>query len=97
ARRDGRGGQAREEVRRGLLPMVIALEERADRVVVTLDRPERRNAIDAEMVDALHGVCATLEREPRLLLLTGGADGIFAAGADIAQLRGRGRLGGRPG
>ena len=72
--------------------MVIALEEHADRVVVTLDRPERRNAIDAEMVDALHGVCATLEREPRLLLLTGGADGIFAAGADIAQLRERGRL-----
>jgi enoyl-CoA hydratase len=60
--------------------------------IVTLDRPERRNAIDAEMVDALHGVCATLEREPRLLLLTGGADGIFAAGADIAQLRERGRL-----
>jgi enoyl-CoA hydratase/carnithine racemase len=72
--------------------VVIAVEERADRVVVTLDRPARRNAIDAEMVDALHGVCATLEREPRLLLLTGGADGVFAAGADIAQLRERGRL-----
>jgi enoyl-CoA hydratase len=72
--------------------MSLRIEERADRVVVTLDRPDKRNAIDAEMIAALHDLCGTLEREPRLLLLTGGADGIFAAGADIAQLRERGRL-----
>jgi enoyl-CoA hydratase/carnithine racemase len=70
----------------------LDIEERADRLVVTLNRPEKRNAIDAEMVSALHDVCARLEREPRLLLLTGGSEGIFAAGADIAQLRERGRL-----
>lgn len=70
---------------------VVSIEERADRLVVTLDRPERRNAIDAAMVEALHEVCARLERDPRLLLLTGGTDGIFAAGADIAELRERGR------
>jgi len=70
----------------------LRIEEREDRVVVTLDRPEKRNAIDADLVDALHGVCAMLERDPRLLLLTGGTDGIFAAGADIEQLRARGRL-----
>lgn len=67
-------------------------DQGADRLVVTLDRPDKRNAIDADMVAALHGVCDRLEREPRLLLLTGGTGGIFAAGADIAQLRDRGRL-----
>ncbi|MEV4753742.1 enoyl-CoA hydratase/isomerase family protein [Micromonospora sp. NPDC049559] len=72
--------------------MSLRVEERPDRLVVTLDRPEKRNAIDAELVAALHEVCGRLEAEPRLLLLTGGADGIFAAGADIAQLRERGRL-----
>ena len=72
--------------------MSIRIDERDDRLVVTLDRPDRRNAIDVEMVEALHGVCGRLEREPRLLLLTGGTGGIFAAGADIAQLRERGRL-----
>jgi enoyl-CoA hydratase/carnithine racemase len=71
---------------------VILTEERPDRLVVTLNRPDKRNAIDAGTVDALHGVCAELERQPRLMLLTGGSDGIFAAGADIAQLRDRGRL-----
>ena len=70
----------------------LRVEEGTDRLVVTLDRPEKRNAIDADLVAALHEVCAELEARPRLLLLTGGATGIFAGGADIGQLRERGRL-----
>lgn len=60
----------------------------ADRVVATLNRPHKRNAIDQATVDALHALCAELEETPRTLILTG-ADGVFAAGADIAQLRDR--------
>ncbi|MER7455441.1 enoyl-CoA hydratase/isomerase family protein [Micromonospora sp. NPDC126480] len=70
----------------------LRIEEHADRVVATLDRPEKRNAIDADLVRELHELCAQLEARPRLLLLTGGADGVFAGGADIGQLRERGRL-----
>jgi enoyl-CoA hydratase/carnithine racemase len=70
----------------------LRIEERDDRVIVTLNRPEKRNAIDAGMVAALHELCASLETQPKLLLLTGGTDGVFAAGADIGQLRDRGRL-----
>jgi len=66
----------------------LRIEEAPDRVVVTLDRPDRRNAIDQRMVDELHEVCAALEREPRILILTG-AGGVFASGADIAELRER--------
>lgn len=66
----------------------LRVAERADRVVVTLDRPEKRNAIDQRMVDELHEVCETLERDPRILILIGG-DGVFASGADIAELRER--------
>ena len=61
-----------------------------DRVVVRLDRPEVRNAIDQQMVEELHDVCRDLESAPKVMLLTG-QDGIFAAGADIAQLRDRRR------
>ncbi|MDQ0726156.1 enoyl-CoA hydratase/isomerase family protein [Microbacterium sp. W4I20] len=68
--------------------MTVRVEERADRVVATLDRPEKRNAIDQETIDALHDLCALLEENPRTLILTG-ATGVFAAGADIAQLRER--------
>ncbi|MBA3489918.1 MAG: enoyl-CoA hydratase/isomerase family protein [Longispora sp.] len=70
----------------------LRVEEHADRMVVTIDRPEKRNALDVDLVDAMHDVCGRLERDPKLLLLTGGADGIFAGGADIAQLRERTKL-----
>lgn len=66
----------------------LLIEESDDRVVATLNRPERRNAIDQETIDALHALCADLETTPRTLILTG-ADGVFASGADIAQLRER--------
>lgn len=66
----------------------LLIEEREDRVLIRLNRPEVRNAIDQAMVDALHEVCGVLEREPRVALLTG-SGGTFAAGADIAQLRER--------
>jgi 3-hydroxybutyryl-CoA dehydrogenase len=68
----------------------LKVDKLADRVVVTLDRPEVRNAIDQQMVDELHAVCAALEADPRVLLVVG-SGGVFAAGADIAQLRERGR------
>ncbi|MBX3194837.1 MAG: enoyl-CoA hydratase/isomerase family protein [Microbacteriaceae bacterium] len=68
--------------------MRVRIERQADRVVATLDRPEVRNAIDQATIDELHALCAELEAEPRILILTG-ADGVFASGADIAQLRER--------
>lgn len=61
-----------------------------DRVVVELHRPEVRNAIDRQMVDELHAVCASLEQAPRILILIG-SGGVFASGADIAELRERRR------
>ncbi len=66
----------------------VRIEERPDRVVAILDRPATLNAIDQTMVDELHALCALLEAHPKTLLLTG-AGGVFASGADIAQLRER--------
>lgn len=65
------------------------LVERLDsHVLATLNRPEKRNAIDQELIDALHALCAELESSPQTLVLRG-EGGTFAAGADIAQLRER--------
>ncbi len=68
----------------------LLIDERADRWLVTLNRPEARNAIDQAMVDELHDVCAALESDPKVLIIAG-AGGIFASGADIRQLRDRRR------
>ncbi|WP_102157324.1 enoyl-CoA hydratase/isomerase family protein [Zhihengliuella halotolerans] len=81
----------------------LLLTETDDRLDVRLHRPEVRNAIDQAMVDELHAVCAHLESTPKILILAGtasqppteenpkGVKGIFASGADIAQLRERRR------
>ena len=81
----------------------LKVSESADRLWVRLHRPEVRNAIDQQMVDELHAVCSYLERDPKILILAGtpgqaptedkpkGSKGIFASGADIAQLRERRR------
>lgn len=68
----------------------LLVEEHDDRVVLRLNRPDVRNAIDLPMVQALHEACAELERRPRVALIVG-AGGTFAAGADIARLRERRR------
>ncbi|SFN68636.1 enoyl-CoA hydratase/isomerase family protein [Mycetocola miduiensis] len=60
----------------------------AEWVEVLLNRPAARNAINQAMVDELHALCDDLEQEPRILLLAG-AGGVFASGADIAELRER--------
>jgi len=68
----------------------LVVDERPDRVFVALNRPDARNAIDQQMVDELHDVCAALEREPKVLVISG-TGGTFASGADIRQLRDRRR------
>lgn len=52
---------------------------------LTIARPEKRNALDAAMVDALLARCREIERSPaRVVLLTGEGDRSFCAGGDIA-------------
>jgi enoyl-CoA hydratase len=72
-------------------PDRILVERRADAVLVTLNAPERRNAIDRQMVDGLHRVLDQFwaDESVAALVLTGAGDQAFAAGADIAQLRER--------
>jgi enoyl-CoA hydratase len=63
--------------------------DRETHLLAILDRPAARNAIDQALVTELHELCAALERRPRVLVITG-AEGVFAAGADIRELRDRG-------
>jgi enoyl-CoA hydratase len=69
----------------------ILTERRGSAVLLTLNAPERRNAIDQEMVDGMHRALDELWDDEALaaLVITGAGDKAFAAGADIAQLRER--------
>ena len=64
-------------------PSVIHTELRGHVVVVTIDRPERRNALDHGALDALGAALDGCGDDVRVVVLTG-ADGHFCAGADLA-------------
>jgi enoyl-CoA hydratase len=78
----------------------------ADRIaLITLDRPARRNAIDAAMTAALRAALDRFEADPEALvaILTGSGDLAFCAGMDLkafaagegpAIIEGRGGLAG---
>lgn len=56
--------------------------------IVTLSRPEKRNAISAQMIDELLAVLAEIERgAARVAILTGESKS-FCAGMDLDELRG---------
>jgi len=55
--------------------------------VVTLNRPDRRNAMSAALLSALRATVAELDASPdvRAIVLTG-ADPAFCAGLDLTEL-----------
>lgn len=56
--------------------------------VVTLNRPEARNALTWDMYDALIEACDAAEANPGVrVLIIRGSGGAFAAGTDISQFR----------
>jgi len=67
------------------------LEHKDGVALVRLNRPDKRNAIDRAMVDALHAICAELEASDARGVVLGAAGDTFASGADIAELRERTR------
>jgi enoyl-CoA hydratase len=54
-----------------------------------LNRPEKKNAIDQALADALAAALDDARKQPCVLIVHSATPGIFAAGADIAELRDR--------
>ncbi len=73
-------------------PDRVLVERRDQIALLTLNRPEARNALDLPMVEAFHAALDSLEGDTSLaaVIVRGAGDKAFVAGADIAQLRERG-------
>lgn len=69
---------------------VVRVEERPGVLVITLDRPEARNAVDRAVSEAVAAALDTLDTRPDLSVgVITGAGGTFCAGMDLkAFLRG---------
>ena len=72
-------------------PEVVLLEQRGRVALVTMNRPEKRNALDGQMRCAFLGVMDRVRRDAntRAVVLTGAGDKAFVAGADIGEFEGR--------
>jgi enoyl-CoA hydratase/carnithine racemase len=60
---------------------------------LTIDRPEVKNALDLPTVGELRGALQSLQSNPdvAVLIITGAGDAAFVSGADINDIRARGR------
>ncbi len=71
--------------------MSVVLTEASDRILtVTVNRPEKLNALNAEVLDGLDAAFASAKDDPGVgaVILTGAGEKAFVAGADIAGFRG---------
>lgn len=59
--------------------------------ILTIQRPEVRNAIDRETALEIHRALADFAADPAVgcLILTGAGEKVFVSGADIGELRGK--------
>lgn len=71
-------------------PEPVTCRREADGLaIVTIDRPERRNALNLDVKRRLTTIVETLVDDPvvRVIILTG-AQGVFVAGTDVAEMAG---------
>lgn len=69
----------------------ILVETGADRTTVTLNRPDRRNALGPQMVnELLYAFGDAFDHEPTRCVVLAGAGKVFCAGGDFAQMTGGG-------
>src|SRR3954470_15769018 len=71
-----------------MLPVAINYERRGAAAVVTIDRQERRNAVDGPTADLLAEAYDRFvdDDDARVLILTGGGDVAFCAGAVLKAI-----------
>ena len=66
----------------------IIFEKNENYALITLNRPEKLNALNKQLFDDLNDALLNIELDPsiRFLVLTGSGEKAFAAGADIKEL-----------
>ena len=70
-------------------PIDVAIDADAHLAILTLNRPDARNALSRELADELRAVCSDLasRADVRAVIVTGAGDRAFCAGADLKERR----------
>lgn len=67
----------------------VLLEKKESLAFLTLDRPEKLNALTGQMIEQLESLVGEIEKDDaiRCVILTGAGDRAFSAGSDLGELR----------
>lgn len=67
--------------------MLVLKEQKGNVAILTINRPDKLNALNRETIQALHEHLKALEEDPgvRVIILTGSGPKAFVAGADISE------------
>jgi len=70
-------------------PRPVRYERDGAAAIVTIDRPERRNAVDGDTAQGLYEALVRFEAEDdaRAMVLTGAGEAAFCAGADLKAIQ----------
>lgn len=65
----------------------LLLERREKIAIITINRPDKLNALNRETIDELHDVLeqCDADKDVRVIIITGSGQKAFVAGADIAE------------
>ena len=65
----------------------VKTQFRDNALLVGLDKPEKRNAMDEQMVEELHSVLdGAMRGDPKILVIHSLVENVFVSGADIGEL-----------
>ena len=79
-----------EETAMGYETILVTKDAETNVAIVTLNRPDRLNTINAQMTDELERALIQLEKDEgvRALMITGAGEKAFSAGADVTSFGG---------
>ena len=68
----------------------IVLEKKGKLAFITLNRPEKLNSLNSQMISELIDIVEDVETDDtiRVVILTGAGDRAFSSGSDLAELKG---------
>src|SRR5690242_18946017 len=70
-----------------MMPKYLQIEKDAEIVLITINRPEKLNALNLEVMDEFISILDNLEKDSsKVIIITGAGQKAFSAGADIEYM-----------
>ena len=63
----------------------ILIEQKENLAIITINRPSKLNALNKKTIEELHDAFEQLEKQFKVIIITGSGEKAFVAGADISE------------